>query len=128
MTSPAWSWERRSRSSAMRLRFERVIRSLFPPARSCTSAAHSGDCAPTSACAAALTCRSSWAAVAHSLASRVLPHLDMLGQARPGQKIKFVKTTMAKALEFEHEARATLHEQLLRLQLSLDAFAAERTL
>lgn len=60
------------------------------------------------------------------VAQIIRPHLDLLGQARPGQKIKFVRTTMAKALELEREAQTSLRQLVLRLRLSLDAFPQDR--
>ncbi len=62
------------------------------------------------------------------IAQVIQPHLNLLGQARPGQQLKFVKSTMPVALETGRTMRDTLDQWTRRLRLSLDAFPADRTL
>ena len=62
------------------------------------------------------------------IAQVISPHLNLLGQARPGQKIKFVPTTLDAAAEIERFLRMELQQITLRHRLALDAFGGERTL
>lgn len=60
------------------------------------------------------------------IAQVIQADLDALGQARPGQHLRFVKVSLEEAIEREREARRRLREWTLRLRLSLDAFPAAR--
>jgi 5-oxoprolinase (ATP-hydrolysing) subunit C len=54
--------------------------------------------------------------------------LDVVGQLRPGNRLRFTQVTLAEASAMDRATQARLKEWLLRVRLSLDGFAAERTL
>jgi biotin-dependent carboxylase-like uncharacterized protein len=54
--------------------------------------------------------------------------LDLLGQLRPGDRVRFLHVTLDAAFALGRQARAEVHEWLLRLRLSLDGFGTARTL
>jgi biotin-dependent carboxylase-like uncharacterized protein len=60
------------------------------------------------------------------IAQVIQADLDALGQLRPGQQVRFEPIAMAEAVERDRTAGADLRRWVLRLQLSLDAFPAER--
>jgi 5-oxoprolinase (ATP-hydrolysing) subunit C len=52
--------------------------------------------------------------------------LEEIGQLRPGQSVCFTKVSMDEAVQWDRAAEADLRMWTMRLQLSLDAFPAER--
>jgi biotin-dependent carboxylase-like uncharacterized protein len=60
------------------------------------------------------------------IAHVIQANLDVLGQLRPGQKIRFKRIGMDEAVRRDREAEADLRRWMLRMRLSLDAFPAER--
>lgn len=58
------------------------------------------------------------------IAQVIQADLDVLGQLRPGQSIRFTKVTLDEATQREREAQKTLREWTMRLRLALDAFPA----
>jgi 5-oxoprolinase (ATP-hydrolysing) subunit C len=60
------------------------------------------------------------------IAQVIQADLDILGQLRPGQEIRFTQISMDEAVTRDRAAQAELRHWTLRLQLSLDAFPAER--
>jgi 5-oxoprolinase (ATP-hydrolysing) subunit C len=60
------------------------------------------------------------------IAHVIQANLDVLGQLRPGQKIRFERIGMDEAVRRDREAEADLRQWMLRLHLSLDAFPGER--
>jgi biotin-dependent carboxylase-like uncharacterized protein len=60
------------------------------------------------------------------IAHVILANLDMLGQLRPGSRIRFERATLEEAMARDREAESDLRQWMLRLHLSLDAFPGER--
>ena len=60
------------------------------------------------------------------IAQVIQADLDVLGQLRPGQQVRFIKLTLDEAIRRARAGQAELREWALRLRLSLDAFAPER--
>ena len=56
------------------------------------------------------------------IAQVIQADLDALGQMRPGQSVRFVKTSMEEAVRRNRCAREDLHDLALRLTISLGAF------
>lgn len=62
------------------------------------------------------------------IAQVIRADLDLLGQMRPRQSIRFQKITLTEANELDRQTVANLQQWTLRLRLSLDAFSPERRL
>ncbi len=60
------------------------------------------------------------------IAQVIQADLDMIGQLTPGSAIAFEKISLAEAINRDRQAQAELRYWIMRLQLSLDAFPAER--
>jgi antagonist of KipI len=60
------------------------------------------------------------------IAQVIQSDLDMIGQLAPGSAIAFEKLSLAEAIKRDRKAQAELRYWTMRLQLSLDAFPAER--
>jgi allophanate hydrolase subunit 2 len=54
--------------------------------------------------------------------------LDILGQLRPGNRLRFAPVTHEEALALNRAAATRLRQALLRVRLSLDGFGVARTL
>jgi 5-oxoprolinase (ATP-hydrolysing) subunit C len=50
--------------------------------------------------------------------------LDILGQLRPGQRVRFARISLDEATRRDRDAQADLRQSCMRLRLSLDAFPA----
>ena len=59
------------------------------------------------------------------IAHVVQSDLDVLGQLRPGDRIRFTKVSLEDAIQWERQAQARMREWSLRLRVSLDAFPGE---